>query len=223
MFKKILIAEDIDSISVGVITILQNKYPDIDIQSTKYCDEAIMKIKKGLNENEPFDLLITDLSFKQDYRDTILSTGEELVENVRKLQPTLKIIVYSIDDRIYRIKNLFHNYKVNGFIAKGRDSITEFPQALNLIYATSYTYISPTVAHLFEEKTLSEIDDYDIKLLKHLSEGFTQTEISVILKASGKNTSSTSSIEKRINKLKIYFKANNTIHLISIAKDMGVI
>jgi len=223
MFKKILIAEDIDSISIGVVTILQNKYPDIDIRSTKYCDEALMKIKKGINEDAPFDLLITDLSFRQDYRDTVLSTGEELIEAARKLHPSLKIIVYSIDDRIYRIKNLFQSFKINGFIAKGRDSITEFPQALNLIYTTSYTYISPTVAHLFEEKTLSEIDDYDILLLKHLSRGKTQTEISEILKASGKNTSSTSSIEKRINKLKIYFKANNTIHLISIAKDMGVI
>jgi hypothetical protein len=32
-----------------------------------------------------------------------------------------------------------------------------------------------------------------------------------------------SSIEKRINKLKIYFKANNNVHLIAIAKDLGLV
>ena len=31
-----------------------------------------------------------------------------------------------------------------------------------------------------------------------------------------------STIEKRIGKLKDYFKANNTVHLISIAKDLGI-
>jgi len=223
MFKKILIAEDIDSISIGIVSILQNKYPDCDIRTTKYCDEALMKVKKALNDNEPFDLLITDLSFKQDYREAVLSTGEELIEAVLKIQLGIKIIVYSVDDRLYRIKNLFQKLKINGFIAKSRDSIIEFPHALNLIYNTTYTYISPAVAHLFEEKTLSEIDDYDITLLKHLSRGLTQSEISALFKSHGVNTSSTSSIEKRINRLKIYFKATNTIHLISLAKDMGVI
>lgn len=32
-----------------------------------------------------------------------------------------------------------------------------------------------------------------------------------------------SSIEKRINKLKIYFKARNNVHLIAIAKDLGLV
>ena len=223
MFKKILIAEDIDSISLGIVTVLKNKFVDADIRVTKYCDEAVMKIKKGINENEPFDLLISDLSFKPDYREVAISTGEGLIEAVRNIQPDIKVVVYSVDDRLYRIKSLFKNYKINAFITKGRESITEFPEALNLIYDTGYTYISPQVAHLFEEKALSEIDDDDVQLLKYLSEGLSQTEVSIILKTSGKNTSSISSVEKRINKLKIYFKANNTIHLISIAKDIGII
>jgi two-component system capsular synthesis response regulator RcsB len=34
---------------------------------------------------------------------------------------------------------------------------------------------------------------------------------------------SKSYIEKRVSKLKDYFKANNNIHLIAITKDLGII
>ena len=32
-----------------------------------------------------------------------------------------------------------------------------------------------------------------------------------------------SSLEKRINKLKTYFKASNNVHLIAITKDLGLV
>jgi hypothetical protein len=32
-----------------------------------------------------------------------------------------------------------------------------------------------------------------------------------------------SSLEKRINRLKIFLKANNNVHLIAIAKDLGLV
>jgi len=222
MFKKILVSEDIDSISFGLVSVLQKSYPS-DIRTTKYCDDALLKIKAALHEEKPYDLLITDLSFKEDHRDVKLTSGEELIEAARKEQPDLKVIVYSIDDKPYRIKNLFEEYKINAFVAKGRDSSTEIIEAMDIVHDTDTTYTSPQLSHISREMAILEIDDYDVILLKHLSDGLTQPEISNILKRAGKTTSSTSSIEKRINKLKIYFKANNTIHLISKVKDMGII
>jgi len=222
MFKKILVSEDIDSISFGLISILQKNYPS-EIRTTKYCDDALLKVKAALHENKPYDLLITDLSFKDDYRDIKLSSGEELIEAVRREQPWLKIIVYSIDDKPYRIKSLFDTQKINAFVAKGRDSSTEIIEAMDIVHDTDTTYTSPQLSHIARDMAILEIDEDDIILLKHLSDGLTQPEISDLLKYAGKTSSSTSSIEKRINKLKIYFKSNNTIHLISTAKDMGII
>ena len=222
MFKKILVSEDIDSISLGVVTILQSYFP-ADIRSSKYCDEAYLKIKAAIYENKPYDLLITDLSFKADHRDTKLSSGEDLVQAARKEQPYLKIIVYSIDDKPYRIKNLFDDHKIDAFVAKGRESATELIEAMDIIHDTDTIYVSPQLSHIARDMAILEIDENDVILLKHLSKGLTQTEISDLLKNSGKSSASTSSIEKRINKLKIYFKANNAIHLISIVKDMGII
>jgi hypothetical protein len=58
-------------------------------------------------------------------------------------------------------------------------------------------------------------------LLKLLSNGYILEEISREFKNTGIIPNGSSSIEKRINKLKIYFKANNNVHLIAIAKDLG--
>lgn len=222
MFKKILVSEDIDSISLGVVTLLQKNFA-ADIRSAKYCDDALLKIKRALYENEPFDLLITDLSFITDHREAKIASGEELIKAVRKEQPNLKIIVYSIDDKPYKIKSLFDEQSINAFVAKSRESATELIEAIEIIYATNEIYISPQLSHIAREMSVLEIDEHDILLLQYLSNGLTQPEISALLRTAGKPSASTSSIEKRINKLKIYFKAHNTIHLIAIVKDMGLI
>ena len=98
MFKKVLVAEDLDSISIAVIQVLE----DLQVQTidhVKYCDDGLLKIKKALLENEPYDLLISDLSFKSDHRNITLSSGEELIEAANEVQPKLKKIVFSIEDK----------------------------------------------------------------------------------------------------------------------------
>jgi len=68
-----------------------------------------------------------------------------------------------------------------------------------------------------------EIDDFDLLLVEKLSHGLSQDEISSEFKTKNISPSSLSSIEKRLNKLKIEFKANNAIHLVSKVKDLGLI
>ncbi|GAA6772581.1 hypothetical protein [Flavobacterium sp. CGRL2] len=89
MFKKVLVAEDLDSISIAVVQVLEElEVPVID--HVKYCDEGLLKVKKALLEKEPYDLLITDLSFKLDHRKADLTSGDELIEAVNHVQPELK-------------------------------------------------------------------------------------------------------------------------------------
>ncbi|GAA6768232.1 hypothetical protein AAFH68_41850 [Flavobacterium sp. CGRL1] len=89
MFKKVLVAEDLDSISIAVVQVLEDlNIPVID--HVKYCDEGLLKVKKALNEKEPYDLLITDLSFKTDHRKANIESGDELIEAINKVQPELK-------------------------------------------------------------------------------------------------------------------------------------
>ncbi|KAF2326269.1 response regulator [Flavobacterium daemonense] len=222
MFKKVLVAEDLDSISIAVIQILEDlKVNSID--HVKYCDDGLLKIKKALSDNEPYDLLITDLSFKSDHRKNQLTSGEDLVEAINKVQPQLKKIVFSIEDKSYRIKSLFNDLGISAYVSKGRNSMEELRKAIEGTYRNEERILSSDLSFSFNDKSLIEIESYDISILSLLAKGYILEHISNEFKAMSITPNGTSSIEKRINKLKIYFKANNNVHLIAIAKDFGLV
>lgn len=222
MFKKVLVAEDLDSISIAVIQVLEDLKVPI-IHHVKYCDDGLLRIKKALLDNDPYDLLITDLSFKTDHRKVNLNSGEDLVEAANEFQPKLKKIVFSIEDKSYRIKSLFSDLGINAYVSKGRNSINELRKAIEGTYRNEEKILSSDLSFTFNDKALIEIESYDISILKLLAQGYILENISNEFKASSITPNGTSSIEKRINKLKIYFKANNNVHLIAIAKDFGLV
>ena len=139
MFKKVLIAEDLDSISLAVHKTIQ-ALEISEIVHVKYCDDAILKLKKAVQDNQPFDLLLTDLSFKSDHRKIVISSGEDLIQNAKKLQPNLKVLVYSIEDKTFRIKHLFDNLNIDAFVLKGRKSLKELETALPIIFKPSLSH-----------------------------------------------------------------------------------
>ena len=98
MFTKVLIVDDIDFNDAAAVQVL-NDLNITSIDCSKYCDEALLKIKKAQQENMPFQLLITDLSFKPDHRQEKLQSGQELIDAVKQLFPSIKIIAFSIEDR----------------------------------------------------------------------------------------------------------------------------
>ncbi|MBL0739155.1 response regulator transcription factor [Flavobacterium sp. GN10] len=222
MFKKVLVAEDLDSISIAVVQVLEELKVPV-IHHVKYCDEGLLKVKKAMADKEPYDLLITDLSFKSDHRKVDLNTGDELIEAINKVQPNIKKIVFSIEDKSYRIKTLFNELGINAYVSKGRNSISELRNAIKSTFNNEEKILSSDLSFNFNDKALIEIESYDISILKLLSQGYILESISKEFKDLSITPNGTSSIEKRINKLKIYFKANNNVHLIAIAKDFGLV
>jgi len=222
MFNKVLVAEDLDSISITVGQVLEELSVS-EIHHAKYCDDAFLKIKKALKDNLPYDLLISDLSFKTDHRETQLNSGDELIAAVKKIQPNIKTIVFSIEDKSFRIKSLFNDLGINAFVSKGRNSIPELKKAIQSVVNNDSKILSQELSHALRDKSLIEIEAYDISLLNSLSKGLILDEIALDFKNSGIIPNGSSSIEKRINKLKIFFKANNNVHLIAIAKDLGLV
>ncbi|MBE8726882.1 response regulator [Flavobacterium hungaricum] len=222
MFKKVILAEDFEEFNLAVKQTL-NDLNIVDFQHAKYCDDALTKIKRALQDNQPYDLLISDLSFKKDHREVKIGSGDELIQKVREIQPNLKIIAYSIEDKNPRIKSLFENSEIDAFVLKGRNSIVDLKKAIQVLSTSNEKFISPEIASALHEKNNYEIDDVDIKILKYLSDGTSQDEIIEIFKSSDVKPNSKSAVEKRLSKLKDFFKANNTVHLVSITKDMGII
>lgn len=222
MFQNILVAEDVDSTNMAVVQALQQLDAQ-QVDHTQYCDDALLKIKKAAAINTPYELLVTDLSFKDLRPSDRIATGEELIAAVRKDFPQIKILVYSIEDKSYRIRALFQQYGINGYIVKGRKSIPELQQAVQAVYAGDDRIASTEAQDALKDKSLLQIESYDIELLKLLSKGITQENIGNHFRHSGITPNSSSSIEKHISRLKEYFRANNNVHLIAIAKDLGLV
>jgi DNA-binding NarL/FixJ family response regulator len=221
MFQKVLIVDDHDVVNDGVSKILLDLGIS-KIYKSLYCDDANLKIKRAKLDNAPFDLVITDLSFKEDHRDCVLKSGEDLVKKLRSEQDNLAIIVFSQEDHFQTVRTLMQTCGANGFVWKSREGNKELVKAIECVY-NSKQFLSQHVARALQQKEDTEITDYDIELVKQLSLGLSQTEISEYLKKHNISPSSVSSVEKRLNKLKDQFRASNAIHLVTLMKDAKLI
>lgn len=221
MFNKVLIVDDLESINEGVLTTLNNININ-NVTQVQYCDDAYLKIKKAIIDNVPFDLLVTDLSFKKDHRAQTIHSGEDLIEVLRHEYPKLKIIVYSIDDRLQKVRLLVSQFKIDAYVCKGRRGLIELTRAIEVIWSDNL-YLSPQVEQALSHHSNLDIDDYDISIISYISKGFSQEDISKLFKEQEVSPSSLSSIEKKLNHLKIQFAVKNTTHLVATAKDLGLV
>ncbi len=221
MFKKILAAEDIDNIKLGVASILEQlEIPEII--HAQYCDEAYLKFKVALNSGRPFDLLITDLSFKESHRKEDLTSGEELFKALKAEDPSLKVIVYSMEDHPQRFKKLWDTGLINGYVCKDRRGLENLKIAIKEVNDNE-TYVSQNLFDAVKQKNLVEISNYDIELLGLLSEGSTVEEISTYFHSKNLKPYSKRSIERRLKELKAEFSAKTTVHLVRLLTDLRLI
>lgn len=221
MFKNVLVIDDHAAVNQGIVQTLKNNTEIPQIAFTQYCEDAYIKFQKAQLDNNPFDLIISDLTFKVDHRTQTIKSGLELVELLRDKQPNIKVIIYSIEDRKSKIESYINRYKINGFISKGRHGLKELLEAIPSVW-DNILYTSKAL-NLTDHNSPYEIDDIDVLILKELAQGISQKEIADLLQYKNTKFHSLSSIEKRINKLKIHFTAKNTTHLIAIGKDLGII
>ncbi|WP_151892571.1 DNA-binding response regulator [Patiriisocius marinistellae] len=221
MFKKVLVAEDIDSINVGIATMLK----DLNIKNVahcQYCDDALVKFKKAQYDKEPYELLICDLSFKKSHRKDQITTGKELIKMLIAEQPDLKVIVFSVDDHPKRVKELWGTGCLNGYVDKNRWGLKNLATGIQKIY-NGETYMSPAIESQFKKKKVLSVSNYDNKLLSLLADGYSQEEIEQYFKKHKISPSSRSSIEKRLKDLRVDFGAKTTIHLVMMAKNLKLI
>jgi hypothetical protein len=83
------------------------------------------------------------------------------------------------------------------------------------IYRNDENQIALGLNYTLNDKSLHEIEAYDILSYYRIHPRRNFKEFKMVI------PNGSSSIEKRINKLKIYFKANNNVHL--IAFDLGLV
>jgi len=221
MFKKVLVAEDMDNINHAVAAVL-NELDIPEITHAQYCDKAWLLAKKAAHDHEPFDLLICDLSFKQDHREEKLKSGKELITELKSEDPYLKIIVNSIEDHPQTVKDLWNSGNIDANVCKDRHGLKELKEAI-LHLNNGETYNSPSIEKILKQNNVLTLNDFEINIVKFLANGYTQDQIVQELKSQNLKPNSKSAIEKRLKELREEFSANTNPHLISIMKDLQLI
>ena len=222
MFEKVLVVEDLDSIGYGIAIMLKQELGVREVVLSQYCGDAYLKYMKAVHEQSPYDLLITDLSFNEDHRVEKIANGKQFIRKIRGLGYRTPIIVFSVEEKPAAVKKMVQTNDISGYVVKSRNGLKYLRAAVESIYEGD-KYLSPQISNINNKKEVFEIEDYDVRLMSHLSNGLTQDEIARNFNQNGISPSSLSSIEKRINRLKDELKAKNTIQLVANAKDLGLI
>jgi len=219
MFKKALIVEDHEVRNLGVV----NTLSELQIQNydfVSYCDDALQKIKTAADQ-DPYDLLITDLSFDKDHVAQQINSGQELITEARKIHPNLKVIAFSIEKRPKVIDDLFKIQEINGFVSKGRNDGKDLRNTIKKVLKNEIVIPQEILNSI--RNTSFEFKEYDVTLIELLAKGWKQNQIEEHFKKNNITPDSKSAIEKRLNELRENLNAKNNIELIVICKDIGII
>lgn len=223
MFKKVLIAEDHEVANFSVQRTLSELGIANDTRNyVYYCDHALTRIQKALQENDPYELLITDLSFEDDHTLQKISKGSELIKVAKQLQPDLKILVFSIENRADVAQALVKELNIDAFVPKARRDALDMKLAIEAIYLDK-KYLSPNLKKTKEERNDYHFTDFDKTILHLLSQGTLQKDIPFHLQQQNIKPSGLSSVEKRLNLIKEVLDFSNNEQLIAYCKDKNII
>src|SRR6218665_755582 len=129
MFTKVLIAEDYESSNISV----QKALEDLKITDPKYvsyCDDALSRLKMAIQNDDPFELLITDLSFEEHHRVQNIKNGQQLIDKAKEIQPDLSVIVFSVNKKHSIIDDLLQKQQINAYVRKDRDAVKDLKRAI---------------------------------------------------------------------------------------------
>lgn len=220
-FTKVLVAEDTDSNNLGIVAKLKSIGIE-KVEHVQFCNDAHLKIKKALFDKDPYQLLISDLSFVNPRGASKLNSGEELIAAAKETQPDLQVIVFSVLDKQTIIQNLLDNLEVDAYVCKGLNGLKELKNAVDVV-AQNQKFTCPVATAVLKQKNVFTLSAYDQKLLKMLANGHKQSEISNNFKLKNITPNSIRSIEANISKLKDAFNAKNSHQLVHMATSLGLI
>jgi DNA-binding NarL/FixJ family response regulator len=221
MFEKVLIAEDHESSNISVRKALE-EFGVRNSDYVYYCDDALARVSAAERKNEPYDLLITDLSFEEDHNPQKISNGTDLIKAIRSIHPHIKVLVFSAEGKPVLIEQLFKELSIDAYVRKARRDVTELKLALEAL-GKNRRYLSTGVRESMKHNNSYEFKEYDILLVQLLSNGMRQKDIPAYLQQHQIKPAGLSSIEKRLNGMKEALNFTKNEQLVAFCKDMGVI
>ncbi|MCX2584326.1 response regulator [Pedobacter sp. MR22-3] len=223
MFKKVLIAEDEDFMNDSLGAALEAL--GIVLEKTdyvSYCDDAFSRVKKAVRDGNPYELLIIDLSFKEDLRKQEIPSGSELIKAVKGIQPDIKVLVFSVTDLKTTVDSLFSDSGINGYVTKDRGAKVYFRSAIQAIYQGKQFY-PPNLKRTKGDGIIYELSSTEMVIINLIAEGRSQKWVADYLKEYNIIPYSLSSVEKALSRLKTIFDVSTLAQLICHFKDRGII
>jgi two-component system, NarL family, captular synthesis response regulator RcsB len=221
MIDKVIIAEDQEITNLSV----QRTMEDLRISKVDYvfyCDDALSRIQVAKQNGEPYELLITDLYFEDDGTHQKIAGGFDLIRSVREVQPDIMILIFSAENRPATIDMLFKNYEIDGYVRKARHDAKELKLALDTI-SKRQQYYPRALAQLVKQSNTYEFTEFDINIIRLLSQGYQQNEIPDYLREHNIKPSSLSTIEKRLNQIRDELSFTKNEQLVLFCKEAGIL
>ena len=221
MIKKVLIAEDHQSANISIQKVLED-LEIVDPSYVYYCDDALVRIQHAVAAGEPYDLLITDLYFDVDHRQPKIAGGAELIDAARRVQPDLRVLVFSAEGKIPVIEGLYTVSTIDGFVRKGRNDARELEVAIKRT-GENERYYPPFYLAGMRKGDVHDFSSYDIAIISLMAEGKRQKELPACLEERGIRPSGLSSVEKRLKLMREALGFSNNEQLVAYCKDMGIV
>lgn len=220
-FENILVVEDQEMANLSLRITLESLQLPRPLHSY-HTDHAVTLLRKALSEGDPYDLLITDLYFEDEGTAKQLPDGAELIKEAKCLQPGLKVLVFSGENKIGMIRRLYEEMAIDGFVRKGRGDAQNLKDALEQI-AQNRRYYPREYRSLSAQQNQYDFSDYDKAIVRLLNEGYSQQEIADWLEANEMLPFGLSSVEKRLKLMRTAMNFNKNQQLIGFCKDLGII
>ncbi len=215
MIDKVIIDEDQESSNLSV----QKTMEELQIRQTDYvyyCDDALNRIKLASKADLPYDILITDLYFEDDGISQTTTNGFELIKAARQVQPDIRILVFSAELKPAKIKSLYEDYRIDGFVRKARNDVKELKSAFETI-SKGRQYYPRALAQVIKQSNTYEFTDFDVNIIRLLSQGNQQKEIA------GHLNRSLSTVEKSLKKIRDEFGFSKNEQLVLWCKEKGIL
>ncbi len=214
---KILLVDDHHMILEGYKNVLSQGNWDnfeLSITTANDCDYAW-----DLLENENYDIVFLDINFPVQKNSKILS-GEDLGIKIKKTFPKSKIIILTVLEDTFRLRNILSNINPEGFLLKGETTSKELLTCLEKV-TTSPPYYGSKISKLLHSAVIhtSSIDETDRKMLYQLSLGTKTKDIGQFVNLSYR------AVEDRKRKLKGIFGVSGEGNkaLLQKARESGYI
>lgn len=220
MFKKILIAEDHDTENFAVQVTLRD-LGIVDPDYVYYCDHALAWIKNAIRAGEPYNLLITDINFKDDGSVQEIKDGLSLIKAIKSVQPDIKVVVMTVQEITPAVHEMLKAKQIDGYVLKARRGREHLKEALRMVYQGRIYQSADNKKSI--PKNSFEFSPLDLQIVNLLYQGIPQYRMPEILKQIGAKASSLSTIEKRLNLMKESLGFTNNGQLIAHCRDAELI